>query len=435
MDDDNTRGSKRQRVLQDDVFFLYEGGKVAEERRRELTRVRVGAQVKDIPPRTFRGCTNLTEVQFVEEGALYSIGECAFGGCKALEQVTIPSSVAKLGTCAFCDCINLAHVQLNDGLNIIGDDAFSGCEALQQMAIPTSVTKLGSGSFRDCSNLTALQVEEGALQFIGNRAFCDCTALQQVTIPSSVTKLGDGTFKDCTNLAEVQLNEGLHAIGECVFVRCTASRSVTVPPSVTKLGRQKFTKCTNLSEVILLGGDSLLNQGFLDRGISSEEGVLSQILNQMIGCRGNSCSFAFFKCPLTTIKISVPGILAQRMTRLPQEFRLSIEGRIRDLHRIELTQDGNILACFPVIRGTSGVMDVEDTNNQTAESLHQVLRLISFHELKESSILIELAMWKSRLDEGRARTDCRVSVPDPAKWLIMEYCGFAEFLEPAIEGT
>ena len=80
-------------------------------------------------------------------------------------------------------------------------------------------------------------------------------------------------------------------------------------------------------------------------------------------------------------------------------------------------------------------MDVEDTNNQTAESLHQVLRLISFHELKESSILIELAMWKSRLDEGRARTDCRVSVPDPAKWLIMEYCGFAEFLEPAIEGT
>ena len=49
--------------------------------------------------------------------------------------------------------------------------------------------------------------------------------------------------------------------------------------------------------------------------------------------------------------------------------------------------------------------------------------------------VIELAMWKSRLDEGRARTDCRVSVPDPAKWLIMEYCGFAEFLEPAIEGT
>ena len=79
-------------------------------------------------------------------------------------------------------------------------------------------------------------------------------------------------------------------------------------------------------------------------------------------------------------------------------------------------------------------VDVEDTNNQTAESLHEVLRLISFHELKESSILIELAMWKSRLELNLARADCRILVPDPAKIQIMEYCGFTDFLEPAIEG-
>ena len=77
------------------------------------------------------------------------------------------------------------------------------------------------------------------------------------------------------------------------------------------------------------------------------------------------------------------------------------------------------------------------TDNQTAESLHRVLRLISFHELKESSILIELAMWKSRIEEdrSRSRTDCRISVPDPAKSLIMEFCGFTKLLEPAIEGA
>ena len=109
------------------------------------------------------------------------------------------------------------------------------------------------------------------------------------------------------------------------------------------------------------------------------------------------------------------------------------------MRRLELTQDGTILACFPFVRRSLGVfgqhVDVEDTNNQTAESLHQVLRLISFHELKESSILIELAMWKSKFEEGRARADCRISVPDPAKTLIMEYCGFTDLLEPAIEGA
>ena len=107
------------------------------------------------------------------------------------------------------------------------------------------------------------------------------------------------------------------------------------------------------------------------------------------------------------------------------------------MHRLELAQDGTILACFPVVRCSLGDMDVEDTNNETARSLHKVLQLIAFHELKESSILIELAIWKSRIDEATSvpRADCRAAVPDPAKCLIMEYCGFAGFLEPAIEGA
>ena len=112
------------------------------------------------------------------------------------------------------------------------------------------------------------------------------------------------------------------------------------------------------------------------------------------------------------------------MTRLPEECRLSIARRIRALHRLELTQDGNVLACFPVVRRKNNV-DIQDTNNKTAKSLDKVLQLIFYHELKEYRTLIELAMWKTRLKEGRARSDCRISIPDPAKSLIMEYCGFA----------
>ena len=65
-----------------------------------------------------------------------------------------------------------------------------------------------------------------------------------------------------------------------------------------------------------------------------------------------------------------------------------------------------------------------------------MLQLIAFHELKEASILIELALWKTRI-EGTvdSRVDCRVPIPDPVKSLIMEYCGFAGFLEPVIEGA
>ncbi|EJK52257.1 hypothetical protein THAOC_28494, partial [Thalassiosira oceanica] len=281
------------------------------------------------------------------------------------------------------------------------------------------------------------------LEIIGADAFLYCEALQQVTLPSSVTKLGDCAFQGCSSLTKVEFNEGMQIIADLYAFRfCSALRSVTIPSSVTTLGHQTFANCTNLSEVILLGGGRLLNEKFLDRGLFSGQGVLNhRRLNAMVGLKNSDKAheFAFCGCPLTAIKVSVPG-LSDRMARLPQECRPSIEGRIREVSRLELAQNGTILACFPiVIRAPEdefgqNTIHVQDTDNQTAESLHQVLRLISFHELKESSILIELAVWKSRLFEDQARADCRTSVPGPAKSLIMEYCGFTGFLEPAIEG-
>ncbi|EJK53404.1 hypothetical protein THAOC_27169, partial [Thalassiosira oceanica] len=122
--------------------------------------------------------------------------------------------------------------------------------------------------------------------------------------------------------------------------------------------------------------------------------------------------------------IPVHGKAARRMYAIRQ-------GEDPWLHRLELAQDGNVFACFPVTISPSGDMDVEDTI-QTAASLQCMC---------ESSILTELAMWKSRLDEAETlvqpeeRSEYRASIPDPAKCLIMEYCGFTDFLEPAIEGN
>jgi len=436
--DGDTRGRKRKCDPQLDSVFLYKGGEVAEELKSQITRVHIGPKVKYISRGTFWGCINLVEVQFHQE--LEIIEDSAFYECRSLQEVAIPPGVTKLGSNAFEGCINLAEVQFREGLKIIGDSAFYECRLLQEVAIPSSVTKLDHRAFSYCSNLAKVQIHEG-LEIIGDCAFDLCTALRSVTIPSSVTELGYYAFSSCGNLASVQFSEGLEIIGERAFNGCTALRSVTVPSSVTKLGSNAFTGCTNLTEVILLGGERLLNRGFLDRGLLDGERALNKNkLHEMIG-HGNAlrddcqlATYAFVRCPLTTLKISIPRALSERMERLPRECRLSIEQRLRGLRRLEMTQDGNTLACFPLIRRSPNFYSIEDTNDETAESLHQALRLICFHELKESSILIELAMWKSSLDENRAREDCRTSVPDPAKSLIMDYCGFMGFLKPAIEG-
>ena len=119
---------------------------------------------------------------------------------------------------------------------------------------------------------------------------------------------------------------------------------------------------------------------------------------------------------------------------------MSLIVRIHDLPCLELMQDGNVFACFPVVSSVLEAeddygFDVQNTNLETSRSLHQVLRWIAYHELKESSILIELAMWKSRINGTMfvSRQNCRVPIPGPVKHLIMEYCGFVGFLDPTID--
>ena len=419
-----------------EVSPLYEGGEVAEELENELTCVRLGPQVTRINDGAF-SCCKLIKVQLNE--GLQIIGEGAFRGCLALRSLSLPSTVMELGNEAFYCCEKLSEAHLNEGLRVVGELAFYGCTALRSITIPSTVTELGDDVFFNCSNLAKVQLNEGLLT-IGACTFLDCTSLQNVTLPSTVMELGAGAFHECSMLTEVQFNEGLQIIGQYAFANCTALQSVTLPSTVTKLGQCTFFGCSNLAEVILLGGKRLLNQDFFARGFSGEEqGLLNQGSLEKI-LFDEYHHFAFRGCPLRAVKISISLALSERMARLTPERRFSVEERIRGLPCLEFTQDGNIVACFPVVRRVSAengsdVEDIQDTKNETVKNVYNVLQLIAFHELKGSSIMIELAMWKSRINEDRERADCRVAIPGPAKSLIMEYCGYAGFLRPAMEGS
>ena len=307
-------------------------------------------------------------------------------------------------------------------------------------------------AFEGCDKLTGVLLHEG-LHFIGDYAFGNCRSLQSVKLPSSVTKLDGWAFYG-SGLIEVHLKEGLQVIGNYAFADCTVLRSVTIPSTVTKLGIYSFAGCSNLSEVVFQSGKRLLNQEFVHCGYHREEQLLDrEALDEMLfeEMHDGRMGFAFRGCSVTTLKISISWAVNERMVRLPRQCKVSVERRIRNLRRLRLLQDGNVLACIPVVRMAPGVeaedesedeaenvtYKVRDSNHETARSLYQVLQLIAFHELKESSIAIELAMWKSRIDEGTrfSRAECRDPIPDPAKSLIMEYGGFAGFLEPVIEGA
>ncbi|EJK45925.1 hypothetical protein THAOC_35438 [Thalassiosira oceanica] len=246
-----------------------------------------------------------------------------------------------------------------------------------------------------------------------NRAFQLCAALRIITLPSTVTELGRGAFFGCNRLIELQLNEGLRIVGEPAFQLCAALRSVTIPSTVTELG-DAFCNCRNLSEVILQGGKRLLNEEFVDCGFQrDDQGLLDQeaIDDMLLDEDGD---FAFDGCPLDFVKISVGWAVTERMARLPRECMLSVEERIHNSNRLELQQDGNVLACFHVGKPSQfflglfvpranaeddsedeaedDTVEVRDTNNETAGSLRQILQMIAFHEIKESPSLEQRLM-------------------------------------------
>lgn len=111
------------------------------------------------------------------------IGSRAFYYFPALESISIPATVTRLGDLALAFCSSLKSITLADGLTAIGASCFEGCSKLEGVFVPFSVKS------------------------IGERAFLSCGALKDVVIMAQITELKADTFKNCKSLATLCFNE------------------------------------------------------------------------------------------------------------------------------------------------------------------------------------------------------------------------------------
>ena len=89
------------------------------------------------------------------------IGSFAFQNCVNLKEVEIPSSVKEIEAGAFQNCVHLEKIILHEGLEKIGDFAFKNtCAA--SVEIPGSVKEIGSECFGICSKLSSIVVKKGS---------------------------------------------------------------------------------------------------------------------------------------------------------------------------------------------------------------------------------------------------------------------------------
>lgn len=78
--------------------------------------------------------------------ALTHLGESAFSRT-AIEKACIPGTLRAVPAHAFQDCAMLETVVLQEGVEAVEDEAFAGCQALLELSLPTTLRKIGRAAF------------------------------------------------------------------------------------------------------------------------------------------------------------------------------------------------------------------------------------------------------------------------------------------------
>lgn len=190
-----------------------------------------------------------------------SIDQYAFQGCKALDAVIIPGTVATINSYSLANN-SLKSIVVPDAVTRIWNNAFERDSALESVVIGKGVTTLESQLFRYSPNLSSLTLSEGLTKItgfilqgnqklttlkipstvteFGTYTFRDAKGLKHMEIPASVTKMAAGTFYECTALESCDFNASVTDVPIYAFRNCTSLKHVTLSPTITKLNSQSF---------------------------------------------------------------------------------------------------------------------------------------------------------------------------------------------------
>ena len=301
--------------------------------------------------------------------------------------VRFHSSVMEVGDRVFEDCKQLKDVVLNEGLKKIGFRSFSHCKQLEHINLSSTVKEMGDYAFYGCSGLKDVVLNRG-LQKIGQFSFHGCDNLEHITIPSTVTEIGFSAFCACM-FEIVILNEGLQTIGPASFAHCTSLQCIIIPHTVTEISDCTFHNCRNMREVDL------------------HEGI------QKIHPR------AFGICS-SLERFNFPG-LSTRLDTIIQASQAEAEDKVDEI-RGPLERRGSEMFL-------SDKRLVQGRNWDILRSVFgRIDRVLTYYELREATALLELAIWKSKIDQvGEnfiSRDARRIDIPGPVKDTILQYLNF-----------
>ena len=297
---------------------------------------------------------------------LEKINKEAFSSCKSLEYIIIPSSVKKVCYAAFRSCTRLRKVEFCEGMGVSGiSNVFEGCTSLESISIPSSVTIIGLCAFSRCTKLRQVELHVG-LEEIGYGAFEGCVSLERIVVPSSVETIVQRAFYGCEHLVNVSLFEGLKRIDYDAFAGCKALERINIPASVKDIELGVFGNCPSLVAIEFCS--------------EIEDLVAASSLTDWYNHGRNERWLKVYSC------LKQLGIL-DRLTRIQHQRKW--RNAIYDL-----------LGRYPLVH----------RDKLLSFSSHICRVLDDYINLKDSASILELALWKSRIE----------GIDDGFAWIIAE---------------
>jgi hypothetical protein len=165
--------------------------------------------LRSIGPGSFASCESLASLPI--PSTVCKMGSGVFWNCTGLRSITLPETLETIEARMFYKCTSLTHIEIPSKVTNIEFDAFHDCEGLKHLRIPSSVVEIGDDAFACCRQLLSANLL-GNLHTIEKGTFSECSSLTHVRIPSSVTRIVRAAFANCTQLISLELPEGLEMI-------------------------------------------------------------------------------------------------------------------------------------------------------------------------------------------------------------------------------
>ena len=165
----------------------------------------------------------------------------------------IDPSVNTVRRRAFTNRRHLISVIFHDGVEIVEQEAFDGCVSLPRIKL-LGVREIGHNAFSGCAALSDVEFG-GKLETIGKYAFHYCNSLRSIK-SLSVRNIQERAFRHCWQLRDVEFGVDLETIGIESFNDCEHLKRIVLPLKddlflfdTDKQRYSQFDGCSNFSIV------------------------------------------------------------------------------------------------------------------------------------------------------------------------------------------